>query len=177
MHRIFLLFITLLVFTLPVAAFAGSSRPQGAPGGGSLVGQVAPEINLETLKGERVVLSQLKGKVVVVNFWATWCPPCRAEMPSMERLYARFKGQGLEMLAVNVEADAKEILPGFFQKHPHTFQVLLDLDGDSQTAYGVFRFPESFVIGKDGKVVDHIIGGRDWSDKNMVARFSKLLGG
>lgn len=177
MHRIFLLFLLLTIFSLPVSALAGSARPQGAPGSGSLVGQVAPEINLETLQGERVILSQLKGKVVVINFWATWCPPCRAEMPSMERLYARFKGQGLEMLAVNVEADAKDILPSFFKKHPHTFPVLLDLEGDSQTEYGVFRFPESFVVGRDGKVVDHIIGGRDWSDKNMVSYFSKLLGG
>jgi len=176
MPRVLISFFLCMVLGLPAGALAGSSRPQSAPGGAVLVGQQAPAVDLEQVGGGRVRLADLRGKIVLVNFWATWCPPCKAEMPSMERLYARLHKKGLEILAINVEADGKEILPKFLKKHPHTFPVLMDPEGDVQSSYGVFRFPETFVVGKDGKVLEHIIGGRDWSDKQTLEKFSKLIG-
>jgi len=122
-----------------------------------------------------VRLADLRGKLVLVNFWATWCPPCVAEMPSMERLYAQLQKSGLEILAINAEADGLTMLPDYLKKHPHTFPVPVDTEGNVQELYGVFRFPESFIIGRDGKVVDHIIGGRDWSEKQAIDHFKSLL--
>lgn len=141
------------------------------------VGQPAPEFTLPLVGGGEVRLSDLRGKVVMINFWATWCPPCKAEMPSMERLYARFKKSGFEILAVNAEVDGLEILPEFLQKHGHTFPVPVDTDGEVQVNYGVFRFPESFIVDKNGRIVEHIIGARDWSDRQTVERIAELTKG
>lgn len=93
----------------------------------------------------------------------------------MERLYARLHDRGLEILAVNIEADGKKILPGFLREHPHTFPVLMDVDGKAQSTYGVFRFPETFVVDKQGKVIQHIIGARDWTARSMVDFLKSLL--
>jgi peroxiredoxin len=167
----------LLMFILLPAgvASAGSGRPtEPAPGAG-LSGSPAPDFTLPLVGGGEVRLADLRGKLVLVNFWATWCPPCVAEMPSMERLYAQLQKSGLEILAINAEADGLTMLPDYLKKHPHTFPVPVDTEGNVQELYGVFRFPESFIIGRDGKVVDHIIGGRDWSEKQAIDHFKSLL--
>lgn len=166
-----------------VALWMRQSKPQGktttsAPATGSaLVGQLAPDFKLPLVGGGEVQLSSLRGKVVMVNFWATWCPPCKAEMPSMERLYAQLKNSGFELLAINVEVDGLEVLPEFLQQHPHTFPVAVDTEGDIQVQYGVFRFPESFIVDRDGKVVEHIIGARDWSERTTMDKLRTLIKG
>lgn len=137
----------------------------------------APDFSLTDMDGATHRLSDYRGKVVLVNFWATWCPPCKAEMPSMERLYAQFQDRDFELLAVNAEVDGLEVLPDFLQKHPHTFPIPVDTEGDVQVKYGVFRFPESFIIGRDGKVVEHIIGARDWSDNQTIQLIDSLTKG
>lgn len=142
-----------------------------------LVGQPAPDFTLPLVGGGEVTLSELRGKVVLLNFWATWCPPCLAEMPSMERLYARLGNSDFEMLAVNAEVDGLEILPDFLLQHRHTFPIPVDHQGEVQVEYGVFRFPESFIIDRQGKIVDHIIGGRDWSDRRTVEHLAALIKG
>lgn len=95
----------------------------------------------------------------------------------MERLYSRFKNSGFELLAVNAEVDGLEVLPEFLQKHKHTFPVPVDTEGEVQAAYGVFRFPESFVVGRDGIILEHVIGGRDWSDRQTIEHFADLTQG
>lgn len=137
--------------------------------------QMAPDFTLTALNGERVSLSQYRGKVVFLNFWATWCPPCRAELPSMQRLNEVFAGRDFVMLAVNVESDGAKILPEFLRQFPHSYQVLLDGDGQAQKLYGVDKFPETFVIDKQGRVVERIIGARDWSATAMLQRFNTLV--
>ena len=143
MKRIYLksLFAVLICSLLLLSACEkkGDATPPASGSTNSLIGQPAPDISLKDMQGNTVTLSQFKGKVVVLNFWATWCPPCREEMPSMERLHQQFKDQGLVLLAVNVEQDGARV-----------------------KAYGVFRFPESFIIDRNGVIVDKIIGGRDW---------------
>ncbi len=158
-------------------ALAVGFRPQTSPSQGPKVGEPALDFTLKDMQGESLTLSRLQGKVVVLNFWATWCPPCRAEMPSMERLNEVFGSRDFALLAVNVEADGKEIVGEFLKSHPHSFQILLDEDAKVQQTYGVFRFPETFIIDKNGVIVKHVIGARDWADTEMLAYIKSLLEG
>jgi peroxiredoxin len=152
-------------------------RPSEPLSGGTEVGQLAPDFKLPLTGGGEVKLSDLRGKVVLVNFWATWCPPCKAEMPSMERLYAQMKDRGFELLAINAEVDGLEILPEFLQQHPHSFPIPVDTEGEVQAGYGVYRFPESFIIDRDGKIIEHIVGARDWADRATIEHFKALTEG
>lgn len=141
------------------------------------VGSLAPDVSLKTLQGKKVALSDYRGKVVLLNFWATWCPPCRAEMPSMERLSRIFPKTDFAMLAVNVEPDGDQTVPAFLKRWPHSFPVLLDTEGKAQNAYQVFRFPETFIIGREGIIFNHVIGAREWDDSKVVEYLRFLLEG
>jgi len=155
---------------------ACSSPPsQGPTSGPPVVGQAAPDFTLSDLAGKTYSLSALRGKVVVVNFWATWCPPCRAEMPSMEQLHRELGNQGLVLLAINIEKDGRQIVPKFLAASPHSFPILLDEKGEIQKRYGVYKFPESFVIRKDGVIDDKVIGAIDWADPQSLTYFRALL--
>ncbi|MCF6267770.1 MAG: TlpA family protein disulfide reductase [Desulfuromusa sp.] len=168
-----------IVFLLTVLFLTGcdssTSEPQVSQSG--LVGNVAPDFTLTNMQGEKVSLSQLRGKVVILNFWATWCPPCREEMPSMEQLYRDFKEKGLILLAINVEENGEQAVTKFLQRTPYSFPILLDKDGIAQNAYGVFRFPESFIIDRNGVVVEKIIGGRDWFSGQTFKLIDFLVNG
>lgn len=144
---------------------------------GGLVGQAAPDFTLTDMQGQKVTLSQFRGKVVILNFWATWCPPCREEMPSMERLYRNLESQGLVLLAVNIEKNGKDAVSQFLQKRPYTFPILLDDESVVQNTYKVFRFPESFIIDRNGVVVERVIGGRNWLSGATFKVIDFLLNG
>ena len=103
---------------------ASSSRPSYEPVKIVDMGDQAPDFLLEDTAGNQVSLASLRGKVVLVNFWATWCPPCRAEMPSMEKLNEAMAGEDFVMLAINVEENGRSIVPEFLKKSPHKFSVL-----------------------------------------------------
>ncbi len=139
--------------------------------------KLAADFTLTNMQGEQVSLSQYRGKVVILNFWATWCPPCREEMPSMERLHRNYKDKGLVMLAINVDENGKQAVGQFLRKTPYSFPILLDSDNIAQNAYGVFRFPESFIIDRNGMVVKKIIGGRDWLSGSTFELIKFLLNG
>ena len=139
--------------------------------------KVAADFTLTDMEGNQVSLSQYRGKVVILNFWATWCPPCREEMPSMERLYRDYKDQGLVILAVNVDDNGKKAVGRFLQKTPHSFPILLDSESLVRNSYGVFRFPESFIIDRNGIVVKKIIGARDWMSGPTFDLINFLLNG
>jgi len=164
----------LLLCLMPSPASARSERPQEAPDGSLAAGAPAPDFTLQDLGGESVTLSQYRGKVVFLNFWASWCPPCRAEMPSMERLYEVFANDDFVMLAVNIEQDA-EAVRGFLRQHPHAFPVLLDLEETTQLLYGVDRFPETFLIDRQGRIVERYIGARDWSSVDFLKKIKSML--
>ena len=164
----------LAVFLLIGCDSSTSQQPASKAG---QVENVAPDFTLTDMQGQQVSLSQFRGKVVILNFWATWCPPCREEMPSMERLYREFESKGLVMLAVNVDKNGKQAVAKFLQKTPHSFPILLDSDNIAQNAYGVFRFPESFIIDRNGIVVEKIIGGRDWMSGSTFKLIKFLLNG
>ncbi|NIS69309.1 MAG: redoxin domain-containing protein [Proteobacteria bacterium] len=140
------------------------------------VGEPAPEFTLPTLDGKSARLADYRGKVVLLNFWATWCPPCIWEMPSMESLYQRFKGREFEILGVSIDAKGESVVRPFVDDHGITFPVLLDPDSQVYKRYGVTGVPESFIIDKDGKVASKIVGARNWMEKEWLDYFDRLIG-
>ncbi|OHB27992.1 MAG: hypothetical protein A2X84_13470 [Desulfuromonadaceae bacterium GWC2_58_13] len=174
MRRALFLMISLCFFMPAFQASAGGSRPSAEPPPVAKVGAVAPDVTLQSLDGKTVSLSHFRGKVVVLNFWATWCPPCKAEMPSMERLHQGLKGEDFVVIAVNVEADGVEVAKDFLKNNPYTFSFLVDAEAEAQETFGVFRFPETFIINKDGVILNHIIGGREW-DESTTVEYLKFL--
>ena len=133
------------------------------------------DFDLESLQGGRVRLSSLKGSVVFLNFWATWCPPCREEMPSMERLYSKFAGVGLRIVAVDLQESRRDV-EAFVREFGLTFQVLLDPAGQVGSAYGVRGLPTTFLINRDGLLVAGRIGGQEWDTPAVTVVLEKLLG-
>lgn len=178
MRRLSLIVIALILLAGAVYYLsAGASRPAYQAVDVASIGDAAPDFQLEDTGGNKVSLSALRGKVVLVNFWATWCPPCRAEMPSMEELYKLMAGEEFVMLAINVEENGREAVTEFLQKSPHSFPILYDDQGLVQRLYGVYRFPESFVIRKDGMIDDKVIGAIDWAHPETVKYFMALAKG
>jgi thiol-disulfide isomerase/thioredoxin len=171
-------FAALLIFSMLISPALSVPAMAAMPASvGVQAGQTAPDFTLKDLNGHPVTLSQFKGKVVVLNFWATWCPPCRAEMPSMERLNEVYGSKDFVILAVNVEEDGKETVKAFLEKNPHNFTILLDSELKAQDLYGVYQFPETFIINKKGQVVERVIGAVDWSSVEVLKYFSTLLNG
>lgn len=169
-------FIAIILLILLSTNLSGCNPPQQTSTAGSpAVGQTAPDFTLNDLAGKPVSLDALRGKVVIVNFWATWCPPCRAEMPSMELLHRELADEGLVMLAVNVERDGRQTVPKFLAASPHSFPILIDEKEEIQKRYGVYKFPESYVIRKDGVIDDKVIGAIDWAHPQTIAYFRDLL--
>ena len=141
----------------------------------ALVGQAAPEFSLADLKGNAVRLANLKGKVVFVNVWATWCEPCRQEMPSMQALYTTLAGPDFEMLAVSADQSKKDVVERFVQMYKLGFPVLPDPELQVADRYRVTGYPETFIIDRNGVIVAHEIGPRQWDAPDTVAAFRKLI--
>jgi peroxiredoxin len=132
------------------------------------------DFSLKLVDGRTVSLSGFRGKVVFLNFWATWCPPCRAEMPSMEGLYRRLHGQGLEVLAVDIMENRKTVTD-FLSSNDLTFPAALDSDGRVSGSYGVQAVPATFIVDRDGKLILRTVGGRDWNTPAVIYAFEELL--
>ncbi len=138
-------------------------------------GRPAPNFSLSGLDGQTVSLTDYKGKVVLLNIWATWCPPCVEEMPSMEKLYQELRGDGFEILAVSIdESGAKDVRP-FMKKHKLSFPALTDAEGIIKGLYQTTGVPESFVIDKDGTLLEIVIGPRDWAAPEVIRYFQSLI--
>lgn len=114
-------------------------------------GSLAPDFKLNTLDGTEVTLANYKGEVVVVNFWATWCPPCRAEMPGIQAVYDAYENEGLVVLAVNAQED-QDTIQAFVMETGLTFPILPDPYGQAIREYGVRSFPATFVIDREGRI-------------------------
>ncbi len=136
---------------------------------------LAPRFELPSLAGGKVNLMDYRGKVVFINFWATWCGTCEVEMPAMENLYNRFKDHGFEMLTISIDKDQTLIEP-FMKKYGLTFPVLLDPESKvAKKDYKTTGVPETFIVDRQGIIVHKAIGPRVWdSDENMAA-FSQLV--
>ena len=135
---------------------------------------LAPDFLLKDLHGTTVRLHDLKGKVILLNFWATWCPSCRLEMPSMESLHKEFSSQGLAVLALANRESAEDVR-SFYKEHNLTFPALLDENAEAAELYQTWSLPTTFLINKRGYVVGKVIGYRDWHSEQSKALFDQLL--
>lgn len=138
-------------------------------------GATAPDIKLPDLDGREQMLGALRGKVVVLNFWATWCPPCVEEMPSLDGLHRALGPQGIVVLGVSVDEDASA-LRRFVQEHRLSLAVLQDPGGrQAAAAYGVRGYPETVVVGPDGLVIESYRGPARWDTPEALNHFRALL--
>jgi peroxiredoxin len=136
---------------------------------------LAPDFAVPDLEGRAVRLSAFRGKVVVLNVWTTWCPPCRDEMPSMERLHALLRDRDFQLLAVSQDEDGRRAVEPFVREMKLSFPVLIDPERQVGQRYGVWGYPETFVIDRNGYVVERVIGPRDWASPASVAALEKLI--
>lgn len=138
-------------------------------------GYLAPPFKLRNLKGNLEGLDDHSGKVIVVNFWATWCVPCVKEMPSFEKLYRRFRSQGLTLLAISLDKGDPSKVQEFVDKHKLSFPVLLDSDGVAEKLYPSFTIPFTYVIDKQGRVVARVDGAKNWESSETFEAVEHLL--
>ena len=129
---------------------------------GVKLGEPAPNFQLPDLNDHLVTLSDLRGKVVLLNFWATWCGPCRVEMPTMEQLYRTFSRKDFEILAVSIDTQGVAVTRPFQQQYHLTFPILHDADYRVGLMYGARSLPMTFLVDRQGVVRHQIFGARDW---------------
>ncbi len=134
-----------------------------------------PDFSLEGLNVKRVQLSALVGNVIFLNFWATWCDPCKDEMPSMEALYQRYKEKDFILLAISVEEKNPEPARRFIQRQRYRFPVLLDPPGKTLDLFEIHRIPATIIIDKKGRTVGRAIGPRDWSQPEVFSLIDQML--
>jgi peroxiredoxin len=171
-----------LILMLVVAAFFFARRqgffldsPSVQPGSQSERNVVAPDFILPGLNGTPVRLSDHRGNVVLLNFWATWCPPCRAEMPSIEKLYQLYRERGLTILAISNDVSGRSVVEPFVRERGLTFPILLNPEGDVFAQYGVRGLPTSYVLDRRGRIVSGEVGARDWSAAAAREAVERLL--
>ncbi len=138
-------------------------------------GDQAPSFSLAGANGGQVSLSDYRGKVVMVHFWATWCPPCVEEMPLLEKLYKALSGPDFQLLTVNVDEGGADVVTGFMAKNGLTLPVLLDPRKSISKLYGTFKFPETYIIDRNGMVKYKVIGARDWTQPATVKALQDLI--
>jgi len=137
--------------------------------------QAAKSFEVETPDKQLLRLSEFKGKVVFLNFWATWCKPCEEEMPSMQRLYERYKSQGLVVLAISADTGGAAQVAPYLKRHNLTFPVGLDPKASVSSLYGVWSVPSTFIIDKRGNRAYFANGPREWDGPTARAFFESLL--
>lgn len=138
-------------------------------------GDPAPQFQLQSLDGRTVRLADLRGKAVIVHFWATWCPPCVEELPALERFYGLLKGKPVELLAISVDDTGAETVREFMRKNGLTLPVLLDPDKQVAASYGTFKFPETYLLDRNGIIRDKVIGAADWTRPEAMELIDALL--
>jgi peroxiredoxin len=174
--RCSLLVTAFLLFTIYFSLFtAVSAQPPSPFAVEKLAGQKASDFTLKDIDGNNVSLSSFKGRVVMLNFWATWCPPCRAEMPTMNRLNDLLKNRGLIILAVSTDRSVADV-KDFLKKNPVNFIVLVDYNLTvSRSLYKVFMMPTTFLIDKRGVIVEKYFGEQDWTKPDVIKEIEALL--
>ncbi len=135
---------------------------------------LAKDFSLKDMDGKTHTLKDYRGKPVIINFWATWCPPCREELPAMNKGWQKIKPLGIGMIAINVGEDEDTIF-NFMADYPIEFQVLLDTSGDIINDWSVMGLPTTFVLDKNGYIIYRAIGGRDWSSDALLDKVKALL--
>lgn len=150
--------------------------PKQSPSPAQERGVVAPDFSLPSLNGEEIRLSSLQGKVVLLSFWATWCPPCKAEMPSMQKLYEAYRDRGFTVLAVSSDRQGRTVVVPFMEEYGLTFPALLDPSGSVGFKYGVNGIPTNLVLDKQSRIAYRGVGPRDWNSTASFQLVEQLLG-
>jgi peroxiredoxin len=177
----------ILVF-LACAALPAAAAPVGATPAGATEDparaldlikpnrqQQAKDFNVAALEGGTLRLVDLKGKVVFLNLWATWCPPCKEEMPAMERLWQRYKDQGLVVIALSMDSAGAKVVKPFIEQAKYTYRVALDPKMEIAQLYGARSVPSTFIIDRSGALRAIALGPRDWDGRASFAYFDTLL--
>ena len=172
-YRIILLVFTLLSVTLLLSVNLDAQlfSPFEVD---KLVGKKAPEFKARDLSGKSVSLSSFKGKPILLNFWATWCPYCREERPYLNSLHKEYKDKGLVIIAVSLDK-SEETVRKFLKKMPLDFIILHDNDNAASQPYGVYSLPTSFTIDRNGIIKDKFLGGRNWTDSNSKKVIEEII--
>lgn len=171
-----------VLFTLAVASGLLLSAEASFASGGVAFTPVpgypsAPKLRLLNMDGQVVNLEKLRGQVVLVNFWATWCPPCRREMPSLQRLWQKLGKSGLQIVAVNVGEDAETVLAfmGTLDESP-TFPIVFDKNSAVMRTWPLKGLPTTFIVDKKGHIIYRAIGGREFDSPESIQFMTGLLG-
>ncbi len=171
-----IVFLTILVVV--VLVFGASFFIKGKPSAKKIIttGDRGPEFTLPDPNGRSVSLSDFRGKVVMVHFWATWCPPCVEELPTLAKLNESLAGKDFELLAVSVDEGGADTVTSFLHRNNLNVPVLLDTSHAISSQYGTYKFPETYILDREGIVRYKVIGPRDWRDpaalqllQNMIA--------
>ncbi len=164
----------ILLFALLLSLILAATAQKPGVGLTSLLDKPqAPDFQLSDVDGNTHRLSDCRGRVVIVNFWATWCPPCRAEMPSMQRAWEKLQQEGIMMLAVNVGEDEDTIFQ-FTANYPVEFPLLMDLDSKIIGEWPVRGLPTTFVVDPQGRLAYRAIGGREWDEAELLQQVKAL---
>jgi peroxiredoxin len=173
------LFLTVLIIGVAWMAVSAADEAQTTSGQipSPRQGFLAPDFSLDTLDGRQITLSELRGDPVVVNLWASWCPPCRAEMPAIQEVYDRNRARGLQVLAVNMTyQDSSNAAAEFVREYGLTFPVLLDTTGVVGNGYQMRALPSTFFIDGEGVIQQVIIGG-PMSEATLQSAVEALFAG
>lgn len=169
-----LCFLLFALCSLLFASFAYADPPSPFAGEKN-INQQAPEFALKDINGNTVSLSSYKGRVVLLNFWATWCPSCREEMPALNKLSRKLKNRNFSIIEVSADRSVSDV-KDYLKKHPSDCTVVVDDSlSVSRSLYKVFVLPTSFLIDKKGIILKKYYGGEDWDGSEMVSKIESLL--
>jgi len=166
----------ILPILIMVTALITLCQTTGCSRDGSHVteGSTAPDFALKDLDGQSLRLSDLRGSVVLLNFWATWCPPCRQEVPSLQRLNSAMAGKGFRMVTISLDSGGRDTIEEFFRKTGTRVPALPDPSGTIAAKYGVSRFPETFIIDRQGIIRKKVIGAREWDNPEIIGYLEQI---
>jgi thiol-disulfide isomerase/thioredoxin len=165
--------VLIVVILVAGLAWTAAFRVTSGQADRSIGRRATPDLTLDTLDGGKFRLADQAGKPVVINFWATWCPPCRAELPALEQVYKNNRDKGLIVVGVDV-AEAPDVVGKFVSDMRLTYPITLDTDGEATELYRIEGMPTTFFIGRDGKIKDMVIGG-PLSQAAIEAKVAELL--
>jgi len=171
----FILLITSFVAILAIQSVIRRNGDQESPSTILRVGEAPQELEVTSMGGDTFNLSGLKGKVVLINFWATWCPPCIDEIPSLNQTYLDLNKDGFEILSFSIDANGRKILPDFIRKHEINYPIILDADQRYARHFSVLGVPENIIIAKDGTIAEKRYGSEDWTSPEVRKMLLDLL--
>jgi peroxiredoxin len=161
----------IVIFFLLTLSVKGFANPWAIDG---MIGEKASPFTLKNLSGQEVSLTDFRGKVILLNFWATWCPPCIAEIPRFNKLRKAYAKKNFEIVAVSTDRSLSTARK-FIRKHPVSFIVLHDSSIKVSRKYNVFSIPTTFLIDKKGKIIEKFLGGHDWNSPEIRKKIDELL--